>query len=41
MTSGVDSSLIGGVVAQVGNIQYDGSLRTQLERLRRELLGEA
>jgi len=32
-----DSSLIGGVVAQVGTTLLDGSLRTQLERLRQEL----
>ena len=33
----VDPSLIGGVVAQVGDLVYDGSLRTQLEDLRRAL----
>ena len=33
----VDPELIGGVVAQVGNFVYDGSLRTQLEDLRRSL----
>ncbi|HET7753325.1 MAG TPA: ATP synthase F1 subunit delta [Anaeromyxobacteraceae bacterium] len=33
----VDPSLIGGVVAQVGNLVYDGSIRTQLEDLRRTL----
>lgn len=32
-----DPSIIGGVVAQVGAQQYDGSLRTQLERMREEL----
>lgn len=36
-----DSSLLGGVVAQVGNVVYDGSLRTQLESLRRELTERA
>lgn len=34
-----DPSIIGGVVAQVGATQFDGSLRTQLERLRDELKG--
>lgn len=34
-----DPALLGGVVAQVGNVVYDGSLRTQLESLRRELSG--
>ncbi|WP_338873499.1 ATP synthase F1 subunit delta [Myxococcus stipitatus] len=33
----VDPSLLGGVSAQVGSILYDGSLRTQLEGMRREL----
>lgn len=33
----VDPSLLGGVSAQVGSLLYDGSLRTQLEELRREL----
>lgn len=32
-----DVGLIGGVVTQVGKTRYDGSLRTQLERLREEL----
>lgn len=32
-----DGALIGGVIAQVGNTMYDGSLRTQLLRLREEL----
>lgn len=33
-----DPSLLGGVVAQLGDIVYDGSLRTQLERMRHDLL---
>jgi F-type H+-transporting ATPase subunit delta len=33
----VDASLIGGVVAQVGDLVFDGSIRTQLEDLRRTL----
>ncbi|MBW2313523.1 MAG: ATP synthase F1 subunit delta [Deltaproteobacteria bacterium] len=33
----VDPSLIGGVVAQVGGLVFDGSLRTQLEQLRTNL----
>jgi len=37
LESKTDSSLIGGVVAQVGPTMLDGSLRTQLERMRREL----
>ena len=37
LESRTDSSLIGGVVAQVGSTMLDGSLRTQLERMRDEL----
>jgi len=33
----VDPAILGGVVAQVGSLVYDGSLRTQLEDLRRQL----
>lgn len=32
-----DPSIIGGLVTQVGATQFDGSLRTQLERMRDEL----
>jgi F-type H+-transporting ATPase subunit delta len=34
-----DPALLGGVVAKVGDIVYDGSLRTQLHNLRDELAG--
>lgn len=37
----LDARLLGGVVATVGNVVYDGSLRTQLESLRRELTSRA
>ncbi len=33
----VDPELLGGAVAQVGSLTYDGSLRTQLEDLRKAL----
>jgi F-type H+-transporting ATPase subunit delta len=33
----VDPSLLGGVSAQVGSVVYDGSLRTQLDELKRAL----
>ena len=33
----VDPALIGGVVAKVGGTVYDGSVRTQLARMRQEL----
>jgi F-type H+-transporting ATPase subunit delta len=32
-----DPELLGGVVAKVGDVVYDGSLRTQLRTLRDEL----
>jgi F-type H+-transporting ATPase subunit delta len=37
LDSKTDPSIIGGVVAQVGATMFDGSLRTQLERMREEL----
>jgi F-type H+-transporting ATPase subunit delta len=33
----VDPALLGGVSAQVGSLLYDGSLKTQLELMRRQL----
>jgi F-type H+-transporting ATPase subunit delta len=37
VTKREDASLLGGVVAKVGDVVYDGSLRTQLRTLRDEL----
>jgi len=37
LTSEVDASLLGGAIAKVGSMVYDGSLKTQLARLRRAL----
>ena len=34
----VDPSLLGGVVATIGSTVYDGSVRTQLQRMRQELV---
>jgi F-type H+-transporting ATPase subunit delta len=34
----IDQSIIGGVVTRVGSTVYDGSVRTQLENLRQELI---
>jgi len=34
----VDEALLGGVVAQVGDLVFDGSLRSQLEQLRANLV---
>lgn len=36
----VDTDLIGGVVAQIGGVVYDGSLKSQLRRLRRSIAQE-
>lgn len=35
----VDSAIVGGVIVQVGDRLVDGSVRSQLQRLRRELEG--
>ena len=34
----VDPGLIGGVVARIGSTVYDGSVKTQLERMRQQLV---
>ena len=34
----VDSDLVGGVVAKVGNLVFDGSIRCQLQQLREDLV---
>ena len=34
----VDPELLGGIVARIGSTVYDGSVKTQLERLRHELV---
>ena len=34
-----DPDIIGGVIAQVGNLKFDYSLRNQLRRVRQELVG--
>jgi F-type H+-transporting ATPase subunit delta len=36
----VDPALIGGVLAKVGGTVYDGSVRTQLEKLRKQLVSQ-
>lgn len=35
---GIDKNIIGGVVTRVGSTVYDGSVRTQLENLREQLV---
>jgi F-type H+-transporting ATPase subunit delta len=41
MSARVDPSLIGGLVARVGSTVYDGSIATQLERMRGRLIESA
>jgi F-type H+-transporting ATPase subunit delta len=36
-----DPSLIGGVVTRIGSTVYDGSIRTQLEKMRQRLIENA
>jgi F-type H+-transporting ATPase subunit delta len=40
LDANVDPSLIGGLVARVGSTVYDGSVRTQLEKMKQQLVGE-
>ena len=37
LSTSVDPGLLGGVVAKIGSTVYDGSVKTQLEQLRKEL----
>lgn len=41
ITGRVDESIIGGVVARVGSVVYDGSVVRQLERMRQQLAADA
>jgi F-type H+-transporting ATPase subunit delta len=38
LSAGLDPEILGGVVARIGSTVYDGSVKTQLERLRKELV---
>lgn len=38
LSTRVDAELLGGVVTKIGSTVYDGSVKTQLERLRKELV---
>lgn len=40
VTTKVEASILGGAVARVGSVVYDGSVRTQLNRLHAELVKE-
>jgi F-type H+-transporting ATPase subunit delta len=39
VTTAVDPSLIGGLVARVGDMVFDGTIRTQLNQLKESLKG--
>lgn len=38
LSTSVDPELLGGVVARIGSTVYDGSVKTQLQRMRQELV---
>jgi F-type H+-transporting ATPase subunit delta len=40
ITEKVDPSIIGGVIARVGSLVFDGSVTRQLERMKQRLLEE-
>ncbi len=40
LTASLDPALLGGAVTKVGSVVYDGSLRSQLDRLRRRMAQE-
>jgi F-type H+-transporting ATPase subunit delta len=41
LTTTVDQALIGGMVARVGSTVYDGSIRTQLQKMKQQLVENA
>jgi F-type H+-transporting ATPase subunit delta len=41
ITERVDPAIVGGVVARVGSLVFDGSVSRQLEKMRRRLMAEA
>lgn len=40
VTKRVDPMLIGGIVTKVGDLMYDGSIRTELARMKEAMLGQ-
>jgi F-type H+-transporting ATPase subunit delta len=40
LSAEVDAALIGGIVTRVGDMVFDGSIRTQLSTIRNQLLGQ-
>jgi F-type H+-transporting ATPase subunit delta len=41
LETSVDESIIGGVVTRIGSTVYDGSIRTQLQKMRHQLVEHA
>jgi F-type H+-transporting ATPase subunit delta len=41
LTERVDPAIVGGVVAKVGSVVFDGSVTRQIEKMRQKLLAEA
>jgi F-type H+-transporting ATPase subunit delta len=41
LETAVDPSIIGGVVTRIGSTVYDGSIRTQLQKMRQQLVDNA
>ena len=41
LDAAVDPSIIGGVIARIGSTVYDGSIRTQLQKMRQQLVESA
>ncbi len=41
MTTREDPSIIGGVITRVGDLMYDGSIRTRLSRMKEGMLGRS
>jgi F-type H+-transporting ATPase subunit delta len=41
LATSVDPSIIGGVVTRIGSTVYDGSIRTQLQKMRQQLIETA
>ena len=41
MTTPEDPSIIGGVITRVGDLMYDGSIRTRLSRMKEGMLGRS
>jgi F-type H+-transporting ATPase subunit delta len=41
LDTAVDPSIIGGIVTQIGSTVYDGSIRTQLQKMKQQLVENA